>query len=129
MSTSLDCGNPVFIVNRWKQRIALGEPIQLKENLAALGITASEVCQNPLAAEIALRALGDGRRFFHHEIRGYIPTPDDLAPEVPVWEYAASTPIWIEGIRKTPKYVSFGPDAVFPPFNPQVSCLTLKPLR
>ena len=86
--------------------------------LNLMGPDPSLFTQNPFSVQISCMALAQGRRFTHHELRGYIPVPTDMEPEIPVWEYDQNTPLWIDGVRRNPKHFCFRLDAVFPTFHP-----------
>lgn len=102
---------------------ALGDHIQRDcdvdiDILRVLGPTCDLFIQNPFSMRIAFRAIAQGRRFVHHELRGYIPVPKEMEPEIPVWEYEQNTPLWIGGVRRNPKHFCFRLDAIFPTFHP-----------
>ena len=86
--------------------------------LNVLGPSVDVFTQNPFSVQIACMALSKGRRFTHHELRGYIPVPEEMEPETSVWEYEQNTPLWIGGIRRNPKHFCFRLDAIFPTFHP-----------
>jgi len=87
---------------------------------AARGLKAplNDLLQSPISAKIALLGYNDGRHFYHHEARGYIPTPPEMGPSLTVWKQDSLLPIWQDGIRISPKYFSFFLDIVLPPFHP-----------
>ena len=101
------------IMSRIKQQKRMETPI-----LDVLGPKPELFTQNPFSVQIACMALAQGRRFAHHELRGYIPVPAEMEPEIPVWEFDQNTPLWIEGVRRNPKHFCFRLDAVFPTFHP-----------
>ena len=68
-----------------------------------------------MSARVALLAASRGQAFFHHDLRGYLPMPPELEPEV---EVGGTVPQWIEGVRQEPKYFSFFLESPLSPFNP-----------
>ncbi|MFT5685184.1 MAG: hypothetical protein ACI8RZ_006133 [Myxococcota bacterium] len=93
---------------------AATEPDGLLATLTGLGAPAAELVSTPISARIALLAAARGAAFFHHDLRGYIPMPPELEPEVEV----DTVPSWVEGVREEPKYFSFFTESPLAPFNP-----------
>ena len=109
---------PEEIVQAVKTTIELGEPPNLVSILATMGAPTDDLIHNPFSAQIGLMGYADGRAYYHHELRGYFPVPEELSPEVSVWESGESMPVWRNGILETPKYFSFGVETVMVPYHP-----------
>ncbi len=90
---------------------------QLDAALAPLGVPVADLRATPLVERAALLGLDAGCTFTHHELRGRIAMPPDLAPEVDVWDQG-TTPTWSGGVLEEPKYFSFFQDAPLPSYNP-----------
>jgi len=85
--------------------------------LGTLGAPPEDFLTTLLSARIGLMAAGHGMRMVHHELRRRVPFPEELGPEIPVWD-GQSVPLWREGVLDSPKYFSFFLDAPFPAYNP-----------
>jgi len=109
--------DPERVVQGCKNLIGDGEPKGLSEGLADMGAPVRELIPTPISARVAVMAHNAGSAFFHHELRGYMPMPPELEPEVPVWD-GQTTPVWAGGVRQEPKYFSFFTDSVLAPYNP-----------
>jgi hypothetical protein len=94
---------------------ATSQPDGLLEALTGLGAPPVELVSTPISARIALLAARRGAAFFHHDLRGYLPMPPELEPEV---EVGGTVPEWVEGVREEPKYFSFFTESPLAPFNP-----------
>ena len=77
------------------------------EGLDDMGVPSDQLVLSPCSAELALRARADGRAFYHDELRGFLPVPPSLAPELTVWEENGTVPVWNDGVLEAPKYFSF----------------------
>ena len=88
------------------------------DGLDDMGVPSDQLVLSPCSAELALRARADGRAFYHDELRGFLPVPPSLAPELTVWEENGTVPVWNDGILEAPKYFSFFMDTVFAPYTP-----------
>lgn len=90
---------------------------ELWEIAAGMGAPAEDCLCTVLSARATLMAAGRGRAFYQHELRGRIPMPAHLEPEVKVWE-GGTVPSWEDGVYVEPKYFSFRQDAPFAAYNP-----------
>ncbi len=98
--------------------LSVPPPQGLLPFLEPMGVPVSDLLMNPFSAQISAMACAQGRVFYHHERRGYIPMTSEQLPEIPVGELDQGMPVWSEGVRRSPKYFSFGLDTVFPPYHP-----------
>lgn len=89
----------------------------LEALLGQLGCPGIELLSSPAAARAGLLAARIGRAFTHHELRVRIPMPEELHPEIAVWQ-AGTVPTWSDGVLAEPKYFSFFQDDPHSPFNP-----------
>jgi hypothetical protein len=105
------------IVDRCVAAVEAGEPAGLVDLLGELGAPVLDSTVTPLSARAALLGAQDGRAFYHHELRRRVPMPEELEPELSVWD-GGTTPTWQDGVLEEPKYFSFFQDAPFPAFNP-----------
>ena len=97
--------------------IEAGPVAGLEEVFAGLGVPALDLLVTPMSARVGLWSAGEGRGFFHHELRGAIAMPEGLEPERAVWE-GETVPVWGSGVRMEPKYFSFFQEAPLAPYNP-----------
>ncbi|MCB9641453.1 MAG: hypothetical protein H6728_00050 [Myxococcales bacterium] len=97
--------------------INAGEIEGLHPIFSGLGVPALDLLVTPMSARIGLWSAGEGRGFFHHELRGAIGMPEGLEPERSVWE-EGTVPVWDAGVRGEPKYFSFFQEAPLAPYNP-----------
>ena len=114
----LDRNNTLDVLKRIQQNPDVSVLQKIDNVLKKLGPTPSLFVHNPVSERIAMLALAQGRRFSHHELKGYIQYQLELEPDVLVWEHTASCAIWEEGVRKVPKHFGFRLDGVFPTFHP-----------
>lgn len=89
----------------------------LEALLGQMGCPENELLSSPASARAGLLAARIGRSFTHHELRVRVPMPEDLHPEVAVWQ-GGTTPTWSDGVLAEPKYFSFFQDDPHSPFNP-----------
>jgi hypothetical protein len=95
----------------------VGARPDLLELAEAMGVPGPDCLGTVLSARATLMAAARGRAFYYHELRGRIPMPPQLEPEVEVWE-EGTVPVWKEGVFVEPKYFSFRQDAPFAAYNP-----------
>ena len=94
-----------------------GEPEGLRGLLEGMGAPALDVLVTAMSGRAALLGLSRGCAFAHHELRGRLPMPKGLEPEIAVWG-DGTVPVWNDGVLEEPKYFSFFQDAPVPVFNP-----------
>ncbi len=109
--------SPQPLVDACAETISAGEPDGLRALTPQLGAPPVDLTVTPLTARATVLAAGHGRAFYHHELRRRLPMPEELEPEVSVWE-AGTTPAWSDGVLAEPKYFSFFQEAPFPAYNP-----------
>ena len=109
---------PSAMVLRARSLIERGEPTGLVDRISCMGVPTMGLLNTPISASVAIRGYMSGRRFIHHERRGYLPMSPSLLPDEGVSTLEDGVPQWIDGMRRAPKYFSFGLDAVFPPYDP-----------
>jgi hypothetical protein len=95
-----------------------GEQQEVTHALNYFQVPFDDLVQTPISALISVLGYNDGRSYFHHESKEYVPPAPNSTPERNVWEDTNLTPVWNEGVRVAPKYFSFFLDTVFPPFHP-----------
>ena len=83
----------------------------------SMGVPARDCVGTVLSSRAMLMAAARGRAFYQHELRGRIPMPPHMFPEVDVWE-SGTVPVWEDGVFVEPKYFSFRQDAPFAAYNP-----------
>lgn len=89
----------------------------LEALLGQMGCPPMELLGSLAAARAGLLAARIGRSFTHHELRVRLPMPEELQPEVAVWQ-GGTGPTWSDGVLAEPKYFSFFQDDPHSPFNP-----------
>ena len=89
----------------------------LVELASKLGAPSRDSLGTVLSARAMVMAARRGRAFYMHELRGRIPMPPELCPELEVWE-EGTVPVWQDGVLVEPKYFSFRQDAPFAAYNP-----------
>lgn len=85
--------------------------------LEGVGAPTRELLGSPFSARASALGVVEGCAFHHHEVRERIPMPEELEPEIAVWD-GATVPAWRDGVLAEPKYFSFFQDAPLPSFNP-----------
>tara|TARA_B100000609_G_scaffold71285_1_gene56653 strand:- start:3748 stop:5610 length:1863 start_codon:yes stop_codon:yes gene_type:complete len=108
---------PERLTEACQEAIISGPDGDFVASLEGLGCPPEELLVTPFSARVGAMAAAKGLSFFHHELRGRLPVPDALMPEVEVWE-SGGLPVWQEGVLIEPKYFSFFLDAPFVPYNP-----------
>ncbi len=104
-------------VDSMASMIEAGPVDGLEQVFSGLGVPALDLLVTPMSARVGLWSAGEGRGFFHHELRGAIGMPEGLEPERAVWE-GETIPVWDAGVRTEPKYFSFFQEAPLAPYNP-----------
>jgi hypothetical protein len=110
--------SPDILAYASERMVQAGEPPGLVEALQSMGVPWEELVASPVSARAALMGYGQGRAFYHHELRGHLPATQEMAPERAVWEDRSTVPLWEDGILRAPKYFSFFQETVFPPYHP-----------
>jgi hypothetical protein len=94
-----------------------GSRPELIELACELGAPYRDSLATVTSARAMVMAARRGRAFYHHELRGRIPMPPELSPELEVWD-DGTVPIWQDGVLVEPKYFSFMQDSPFAAYNP-----------
>ena len=105
------------LVDAIADEMSRGPRPELVELARQLGAPTVDTMCTVMSARAMLIAAARGRAFYHHELRGRVPMPDALFPEVEVWD-EGTVPVWQDGVFVEPKYFSFRQDAPFAAFNP-----------
>lgn len=124
----IDLKAPTLDLTQWwpepQQLVQLSQQAMPSEGLRAdpaqldrLGAPWLDLVCTSFSARATILAANTGRAFYAHELRGRLPMPSALEPEVDVWAHG-TTPVWDEGVLNEPKYFSFFQDAPFAAFNP-----------
>lgn len=108
---------PDALVDAIAEQMQGGARAELGELAAELGAPAYDSVCTVMSARAMLMAANRGRGFYFHELRGRIPMPDALFPEIEVWD-EGTIPVWQDGVFVEPKYFSFRQDAPFAAYNP-----------
>lgn len=109
--------SPRQLVDACAAAIEASEPDGLTDLASQMGAPTTDLVVTPLTARATVMAAGEGRAFYHHELRRRLAMPPSLEPEISVWE-AGTLPVWSDGVLAEPKYFSFFQDAPLPAFNP-----------
>lgn len=108
---------PDALVDAIAGEMMSGARPELVEIAAEIGAPIADTLCTVMSSRAMLMAAGRGRAFYHHELRGRIPMPEGLGPELEVWE-EGTVPVWQDGVYVEPKYFSFRQDAPFAAYNP-----------
>lgn len=126
--SQIDLKAPTLDMMQWwpepQQLVQLSQQAVPSEGLRAnptqlgeLGAPWLDLVCTSFSARATILAANTGRAFYAHELRGRLPMPSALEPEVDVWAHG-TTPVWDDGVLNEPKYFSFFQDAPFAAFNP-----------
>lgn len=115
--TTLADFDPETLVDAIAGEMASGPRPGLVALAESMGVPSQDCVGTVMSARAMLMAAARGRAFYHHELRGRLPMPPHLFPEVDVWE-SGTVPIWEDGVLVEPKYFSFRQDAPFAAYNP-----------
>lgn len=119
LDTAIDVGLPApeALVEAAAPLIEQPLPEGVEALLALTGGPTLDMLVTPFSARAALLGASTGLAFYHHELRGRLPMPPDLEPEVAVWG-EGTVPVWRNGVLEEPKYFSFFEDAPLFAYNP-----------
>lgn len=115
--TSFRDVDPEILVDAVAGEMSAGARPGLVELAEGMGVPPQDCLGTVFSARATLMAAARGRAFYYHELRGRIPMPPQMHPEVEVWE-EGTVPVWKDGVLMEPKYFSFRQDAPFAAFNP-----------
>lgn len=115
-AVALHDADPHRLVDAIAEVITAGPRPDLLELAAELAAPPVDFLSTVFSARATMMAMSRGRAFYHHELRGRVPMPEALRPEVDVWD-GGTVPQWTDGVFVEPKYFSFRQDAPFAAYN------------